>query len=94
MINKVYQWAKCNESLYVVTGQHEWFANLLLNTVFFYRRAAERSNTRAKNLEHSNRAYKRKLDRLYTICNEYAAYGESCTYEGAEPEEESVLYSD
>ena len=94
MINKLYQWAKYNESLYIVTGQHERFANLLLNTVFFYRRALERSNARVKNLEHSKRAYKRKLDRLYIICNEYAAYGKSCTHEGAEPEEESVLYSD
>jgi len=94
MINKLYQWAKLNQTIYLRVGLAEWFALLLLKTVFLHRHAAERNATRIKELENSIAAYKRKLDRLYIICNEYAAYGESCTYEGAEPEEESVLYSD
>ena len=85
MITKLYQWAKHTENV---------VANLLLNTVFFYRYALDRSAERVENLEHSMRAYRRKLDQLYRICNEYAAHGESCTHEGTAPEEESVLYRD
>ena len=94
MINTLYRWAKHNQSLYIGDGLHERFADLLLNTVFFYRYKLERSTARVKALEHSKRAYRRKLDQLYRICNEYAAYGESCTQEGTAPEEESVLYRD
>ena len=94
MINKLYQWAKLNKPMYEKSGRLEWLAVLLLNTVFFYRCVEECSAARIKSLTLSNAAYKRKLDRLYVICNEYAAYGKSCTHEGAEPEEESVLYSD
>jgi len=94
MITKLYQWAKLNKSLYVKSGRLEWLADLLLNTVFFYRYKLERSTARVKALEHSIAAYKRKLDQLYIICNEYAAYGQSCTHEGIAPEEEPVLYRD